>query len=76
MAKRVPEKQDRLSSILPVRFFPHTRKEMKHWTKKHKGRWENEGHFVRAAVLHFCRELEREDLLREVVKNRLRKVRH
>lgn len=49
-----------LDERITVRFFPGDRAKRLKAMKRYKNRWDNEGHFIRCAVIYYLRKLEQE----------------
>jgi hypothetical protein len=54
-------KKRTLSEITPVRFFDGDKKKRLAVQRQHKGRWDNDAHFIRAAVQVFIAYLAQEN---------------
>lgn len=60
----------RLDEIIEARVFRGTKGLIKRRMRQFKGRWDNESHFIRAALMVFDRQLEREATIKKLNKVR------
>lgn len=60
MRNMIPSPNDTLSEVFEFRAFPGTRKQISQYMRSFKGRYSSESNFVRAALMKYFRELDKE----------------
>lgn len=64
-----------LHERISIRLIGGTRRTVKKLLKSFPRKWENEGHFYRAAIFRYCNELQAEILERDIEKAHERRLR-